>query len=641
MGAIFQYGRASRQDRKSSIYVVQDTKLSNTTNLQKFFPEGKTSSICIYLSVVEFETCDVTEFACQNGNCILSDSYCDGNDDCHDGSDEVNCTKCDLSKEIFCATWKTCLPKTKQCDRKIDCPDGTDERGCGTQICEANQFTCTNFECIPKVFHCDGNIDCLDESDEKHCDPEKLANASSKATATITTTLQCDHPSRLCDNETKCIAVDRLCDDRADCLDGSDEGLRCAELLCDHSFVCSHNCHNAPEGLVCSCPPHLHIQGDRTHCLETHPCEAWGICSQKCLARGSRYKCSCLSGYLLAEDAFTCKSTDPGVPHVIFSNRHELRGVDLHTFNVKSFISSLKNTIALDFYHVNSNVGDMIFWTDVIDDKIYRGLVVGGSLNNIEVVVQTGLSTAEGLAVDWIGENLYWVESNLDQIEVARLNGSFRRTLVAGDMESPRAIAVDPRDGYLFWTDWDNNAPRIERCSLAGLDRKIVVYVAQIITDGGWPNGLTLDYDTRRIYWIDARSDSIHTTNYDGGDFHEVMRNHEMLSHPFAIALFENFVYWTDWRTNSVVRANKWTGGDVSIIQRTVTQPFDIQIMHPSRQPRNNNGTSPCGKNNGGCSHLCLLHTNYTYRCDCPHVMRLNPDNRTCVGEYFSIFFLN
>lgn len=69
------------------------------------------------------------------------------------------------------------------------------------------------------------------------------------------------------------------------------------------------------------------------------------------------------------------------------------------------------------------------------------------ALANIEVVVQTGLATAEGLAVDWIGKNLYWVESNLDQIEVAKLNGSFRRTLIAGDMESPRAMALDPRYG--------------------------------------------------------------------------------------------------------------------------------------------------------------------------------------------------
>lgn len=72
-------------------------------------------------------------------------------------------------------------------------------------------------------------------------------------------------------------------------------------------------------------------------------------------------------------------------------------------------------------------------------------------MTNKEVVVQTGLSTAEGLAVDWIGENLYWVENNLDQIEVAKLNGSFRKTLVAGDIESPRAIAVDPRDGFVFY----------------------------------------------------------------------------------------------------------------------------------------------------------------------------------------------
>jgi low-density lipoprotein receptor-related protein 1 (alpha-2-macroglobulin receptor) len=69
------------------------------------------------------------------------------------------------------------------------------------------------------------------------------------------------------------------------------------------------------------------------------------------------------------------------------------------------------------------------------------------ALINIKAVVKTGLATAEGLAVDWIGHNLYWVESNLDQIEVAKLNSSFRRTLIAGDMESPRAIALDPRFG--------------------------------------------------------------------------------------------------------------------------------------------------------------------------------------------------
>ncbi|CAH1165542.1 unnamed protein product [Phyllotreta striolata] len=617
--------------------------------------------------------CDVNEFACKSGQCIASHYYCDSVRDCDDGSDEANCMQCDPANEVPCKPRDECLPRTARCDGKTDCPDGSDEKDCVSKVeCELDEFTCSNFECIPKMFVCDSDFDCVDGSDEMKCDPSRVKNNTAGIKYTTSTcdaphklcdnntkcisptklcdnrqdcadgsdeidqmctdhnmtefklASSCEYPSRLCDNGTKCIGVEKLCNDRNDCSDGTDEGARCSDMLCEHSFVCSHDCRNAPEGLICTCPKNLHLQADKVNCLATHPCEAWGTCSQLCVPRGSRFKCTCQENYVLQDDGFTCKSTDNGRPYVIFSNRHELRGVDLHTFGLKSFIASLKNTITLDFYH--SNDTNVIFWTDVIDDKIYRGTVVGGSLGNIEVVVQTGLSTAEGLAVDWLGENLYWVESNLDQIEVAKLNGSFRRTLVAGDMESPRAVAVDPRDGYLFWTDWDNQLPRIERCSLAGLDRKIVVKV----DNNGWPNGLTLDYTIRRIYWIDARSDSIHTSNYDGGDRREVMRNHEMLSHPFAITVFENFVYWTDWRTNSVVRANKFTGGDVRVIQRTLSQPFDIKILHPSRQPRDERG-NPCGSNNGGCSHLCLIHSNRTYKCDCPHVMRLSDDDRTCV----------
>lgn len=45
---------------------------------------------------------------------------------------------------------------------------------------------------------------------------------------------------------------------------------------------------------------------------------------------------------------------------------------------------------------------------------------------------------------------------------------------------------------FLFWTDWGHIA-KIERSHLDGSDRKILIN-----TDLGWPNGLTLDYDTRR-----------------------------------------------------------------------------------------------------------------------------------------------
>ena len=80
----------------------------------------------------------------------------------------------------------------------------------------------------------------------------------------------------------------------------------------------------------------------------------------------------------------------------------------------------------------------------------------------------------EGLAVDWIGENLYWIVSDSDQIEMCDLRSGggksvTRRTVVSGGgMESPRSLALDPRAGLLFWTDWDAAAPRIESCDMSG-----------------------------------------------------------------------------------------------------------------------------------------------------------------------------
>lgn len=95
----------------------------------------------------------------------------------------------------------------------------------------------------------------------------------------------------------------------------------------------------------------------------------------------------------------------------------------------------------------------VIFHLAILSSKHYPSFksqflcVPGSALTSFEVVIQYGLATPEGLAVDWIAGNIYWVESNLDQIEVAKLDGTMRTTLLAGEVEHPRAIALDPRDG--------------------------------------------------------------------------------------------------------------------------------------------------------------------------------------------------
>ena len=66
----------------------------------------------------------------------------------------------------------------------------------------------------------------------------------------------------------------------------------------------------------------------------------------------------------------------------------------------------------------------------------------------------------------------------------------------------------------MFWSDWGSE-PKIERSDMAGKNRMVLVRDSEIVRLG-WPNGLTIDYSTDRLYWADAREDVIERINLDG-----------------------------------------------------------------------------------------------------------------------------
>ena len=59
-------------------------------------------------------------------------------------------------------------------------------------------------------------------------------------------------------------------------------------------------------------------------------------------------------------------------------------------------------------------------------------------------VIASGMEQPDGLACDWIGEKIYWTDAETKRIEVSELDGSSRKVLIWGDLDQPRAIAVDP-----------------------------------------------------------------------------------------------------------------------------------------------------------------------------------------------------
>ena len=63
-----------------------------------------------------------------------------------------------------------CISLSRQCDGNRDCSDNSDEVNCNVTACGYNQFRChSDGHCIYNTWECDGDSDCNDHSDEMHC----------------------------------------------------------------------------------------------------------------------------------------------------------------------------------------------------------------------------------------------------------------------------------------------------------------------------------------------------------------------------------------------------------------------------------------------------------------------------------------
>ena len=62
----------------------------------------------------------------------------------------------------------------------------------------------------------------------------------------------------------------------------------------------------------------------------------------------------------------------------------------------------------------------------------------------------------------------------------------------------------------MYWTDWGRH-PRIERAGLDGTGREVLHQ--HNVT---WPNGLSVDHDQQRLYWVDGGTHMIEFSDLDG-----------------------------------------------------------------------------------------------------------------------------
>ncbi|KAF7992430.1 hypothetical protein HCN44_001755 [Aphidius gifuensis] len=322
-------------------------------------------------------------------------------------------------------------------------------------------------------------------------------------------------------------------------------------------------------------------------------------------------------------DEIPCPITEPS-EFLLVAQREHISRIDLSTQKIEVLpIHDLKNVIAIE-YDLNMNC---LYWADIVNDTIGRQCFNDGT-SYPEILIETELSSIEGMAFDWISKILYFVDGVKTRIQIIRTDttkhGRMRKTILNSDnLQKPRGIAVHPMMGYMFWTDWAPGNASVSRANLDGSN------VKRLFTKGTveWPNGITIDYIAERIYWVDAREDYIGSSDYDGKRFKKIISDDERVSHPFAVAVFKDNMYWDDWKQSMIFLADKNHGAGVTSTFGMLTGLMDLKVFAHSVQT----GTNKCA-NNTLCEYICLGAPNDNYECLCPDGMEFVGTKCMCPG---------
>uniref|UniRef100_A0A3P9I8T1 Epidermal growth factor n=1 Tax=Oryzias latipes TaxID=8090 RepID=A0A3P9I8T1_ORYLA len=304
-------------------------------------------------------------------------------------------------------------------------------------------------------------------------------------------------------------------------------------------------------------------------------------------------------------------------PFLMFCHGKSIHRIGLDGRNQKRLVSPVGSSVLLDFHFK----GESVYWADRRTGLLRLGFLnLSGKLYSFDKHIS-------GLAVDWIGNFVYWTSEEQGEVRRMDTNGKNERTLLR-NLTKPSSISVDPTSRFLFWLSF-GMVSSVQRSDEGG---RIIM---TLLTSAEQLKALTIDHQHRRLFWAQfglQGGSAIASCDYSGKVLH-------IMDLPL--------------QSHVVKRLNKYTGGeplDINIKPMTKA-PIALKVVHPLNQPT----TLPSGELYGFSFHLFQLphigllsadvnecaHWNHgcslgcenipgSYFCTCPEGYGLLPDRKTC-----------
>ena len=106
------------------------------------------------------------------------------------------------------------------------------------------------------------------------------------------------------------------------------------------------------------------------------------------------------------------------------------------------------------------------------------------------LVLVEGVKDPRGLAVDWIGRNLYYIEGKTASVNAVNLDTRFKKVLEL-ELDDPQDVVVEPQSGKIFVSDYGSN-PKIFSANMDGGEQKVFVESKVL-----WPTSLAIGTELR------------------------------------------------------------------------------------------------------------------------------------------------